>query len=72
MKEALVYLPFTGVSALFLNFCHRKQETEGCSLKMYGYKDHHGTYTLQVSARLRAGNKKGPGFYRLTVSVPCL
>ena len=36
------------ISALLLNFCHKKQETEGCSLKLCGHKDHHGTYTLQA------------------------
>jgi len=45
MKRGLAFLPFTGVSTLLQNFCHKKQETEECSLKWCGYIDHHGTYT---------------------------
>jgi len=43
VKEVPVYLAFTGVSTLLLNFCHKKQEIEECSLKLCGYRNHHGT-----------------------------
>jgi len=43
--------------------CHKKQETEKCSLKLCGYIDHQGTYTLQVSDRLRAGTEKSADFF---------
>jgi hypothetical protein len=33
-KSTGFFLPFTGVSTLHLNFCHKKQETEECLLKL--------------------------------------
>jgi hypothetical protein len=51
------------ISTLLLNFCHKRQETEECILKLGGYIDYHGTYTLQVSDRLRAGTEMSSGFF---------
>ena len=51
VKEVLVYLPFTGISTLLQKHCNKKQETEECTLKLYGYIYHQGTYTPLWGAR---------------------
>ena len=52
-------------SALEIHFCHKKQETEGCRLKLCGHNNHHGTYTLQAGTSYVCCI-----FYRLPVLVP--
>ena len=49
-------VPAIKVSTFLQKLCNKEQETEECILKLGGYIDHQGTYTLQ------AGNGKGAGF----------
>ena len=53
-------------STLLQKHCNKKQETKECILKLCGYIYHQGTYTPQVSDRLRAGTEKGAGFLPFT------
>jgi len=54
------------VSTSLQKHCNKKQETEESILRLHGYIYYQGTYTPQVSDRLRAGNKKGAGFLPFT------
>ena len=58
--DALLFFPLTGVSTLLQKHCNKKQETEECNLKLFGYLEHQGTYTPQ------AGTEKGAGFLPFT------
>jgi len=44
-KTMIFKKPISVFSTLFRNICYKKQETEGCVLKICGSKYHHGTYT---------------------------
>ena len=54
MKRELTLLTSSDIhdsfSTLLLNFCNKKQETEGYCFKLCGYIYHQGTYTPQAGS----------------------
>ena len=45
------------ISTLLQKHCNKKQETEEFGLKLCGYIDHHGTYTLLWGVVVRVTKK---------------